>query len=196
MQTVILIGGIASGKSSALNCFRQLGIDCYSADEISRELVVKDSYCYHQIVEKCGADCLNPDKTLNRSYLRELMLQDSDFKIWLERLLHPRIRQTLIDKSKQSQTNYCVLEVPLLKQKNDYPNSIVLYIHTELAKQKLFLKNRNLSDAEIESLLNIQIPASISFSLADFVIKNDGTLNDLTAKIKDFHHLLLKQKKP
>jgi dephospho-CoA kinase len=196
MQTLIIIGGIASGKSTALNCFKQLGIDCYSADEISRELVIKDAFCYHQILAKCGPACLNPDTSLNRDYLRQLLLKDRDFKHWLEELLHPLIRQTLIEKAKLNQKAYCVLEVPLLKCKDDYPNSKVLYIHTKLAKQKLFLKNRNLSDAEIESLLAIQIPANLSLKLADFVIENNGTLTDLAEKIKDIHQFMLKQKTP
>lgn len=188
MQTFLLIGGIASGKSTALSIFRDLGIDCFSADEIARECVAIGMPCYQAILAKCGPMILDENKTLDRALLRQKILNDKAFKTWLESLLHPEIRQRLIAKAAQAPAPYCVLEIPLLKNKTDYPNTKVLYIHTTQARQRAFLKSRHLSAAEIESLLAIQIPEQTSLSLADTIIENDGTVEDLKEKIHAFHH--------
>ena len=187
MQTIILIGGIASGKSTALASFRDLGIHCFSADEIARECVTIGSPCYQAILDKYGATILHDDKSLNRALLRQKILDDEAFKSWLESLLHPEIRQRLIDKATHAPPPYCVLEIPLLKNKTDYPNTKVLYIHTTQARQRAFLKSRHLSAAEIESLLAIQIPEQTSLSLADTIIENDATVEDLKEKVHAFH---------
>ena len=187
MQTFILIGGIASGKSTALACFKDLGIDCFRADDIARECVTLGSPYYQAILAKCGPMILDKNKTLNRALLRQKMLHDQAFKSWLESLLHPEIRQCLIHKAAQASPPYCVLEIPLLKHQSDYPHSQVIYIHTTQDRQRAFLKSRNLSPAEIEALLVIQIPEHISLSIADIVIENDGSLTDLKEKIHTFH---------
>jgi dephospho-CoA kinase len=53
-----------------------------------------------------------------------------------------------------------------------------------------------LNQAEIESLLAIQVPEKMSFSLADMIIENDGTVADLKEKIRAFHQDIMKQKTP
>lgn len=196
METYILIGGIASGKSTALAIFRELGIACFSADEIARECVATGTPYYQAIIEKCGPKIIDETDSIHRERLRKRMLQDKDFKSWLESLLHPEIRKRLIEKAAHAPGPYCVLEIPLLKNKTDYPHTKVLYIHTNSDRQKAFLKKRGLSQAEIKSLLAIQIPEKLSFDLADIVIENEGDLNDLKENILAFHQTVIKQKTP
>ena len=196
MQTFILIGGIASGKSTALATFRELEISCFSADEVARECVDIGTPCYQAIVKKCGPTIVDKSAFINREMLRKQMLKDKDFKLWLESLLHPEIRKRLIEKAENAPPPYCVLEIPLLKNKTDYPHTKVLYIHTPAARQRVFLTKRHLNQAEIESLLAIQVPEKVSFALADMIIENDGTVADLKEKIRAFHQDVMKQKTP
>lgn len=185
--TIALIGGIASGKSTALQLFRDLGVECYSADEIARDILRNPQPAYQTIVKRLGKDFLQPNQELDRAKLRIKMLNDSHFKTWLEQLTHPIIRKTLQTARDQAQTPYCVLEIPLLKNKSDYQIDRVLLIQTTPQRQENFLKLRGLKADEILKILQMQVPESIRFQLADDIIDNSQTLGGLAEKIEKLH---------
>lgn len=187
-----LIGGIASGKSSALQFFQQQGIDCYSADVIAHQLLRPNSLVYQAIRQHLGAKVLLPNGELNRAYIRQQLLHNRTFKIWLETLMHPKIQQILITKSQASQSPYCVLEIPLLKAPQDYQLQRVLCIDCPEDLQKKRLLARNLSKTEMQGLLELQIPRDQRLALADDVIDNAGTLLALQDQLMVLHQNYLR----
>jgi dephospho-CoA kinase len=182
-----LIGGIASGKSTVLKMFRELGIECFSADEIAREIVQINQPAYLAIVEHLGKDYLLPNQELDRAKIRKKMLDDKDFKLWLEQLTHPIIRARLLEAKNHALSSYCVLEIPLLKNKVDYQLDQVLLIQTTSKRQKEFLKVRGLTDDEITNILQAQIPEHIQLQLADNIIDNSQSMDELKKQIQTLH---------
>lgn len=182
-----LIGGIASGKSTVLKMFRELGIECFSADEIAREIVQINEPAYLEIIEHLGKDYLLPNQELDRTKIRKKMLDDKDFKVWLEQLTHPMIRARLQEAKNHAQSPYCVLEIPLLKNKADYQLDRVLLVHTTPKRQKEFLKERGLTDTEITKILQVQIPEPIRQELADEIIDNTKSFDELKKQIQKLH---------
>lgn len=187
--TIALIGGIASGKSTLLKMFRDLGIECFSADEIARDIVKINQPAYLAIVHHLGQDYLLPNQELDRAKIRIKMLNDSHFKTWLEHLTYPLIRKSLQEARKNTKSPYCVLEIPLLKNKADYQIDRVLLIQTTPERQKDFLKQRGLTDDEISKLLQAQIPEHIRLQLADDIIDNSQSIETLEKKIKKLHRI-------
>ncbi len=84
-----LTGSIATGKSQSSKIFKQLGCYIIDADKISRTLTTKDSKCLKDIIGTFGTDVLKDDGTLNRKKLGEIVFNDKQLKIELERIIHP-----------------------------------------------------------------------------------------------------------
>ena len=186
-----LIGGIASGKTAALQYFKTLGIETFSADEVARQLTQKNSPCFNTILSKCGQEYLLANGELNRGMLRQKLIQEPAFKHWLESLLHPLIQATLIDKMNACQTPYCIVEIPLLKEKAPYHLDRVLYIKALPKTQQSRLATRGLSDSHIQGMLQLQIPEHEREQLADDIVINDKTLEELHHQIDKLHQFYL-----
>src|SRR3990167_4198932 len=83
-----LTGGIGSGKTTVANIFKSFGVPIIDADEISHQITQKNGVAYTPIITHFGKTILNPDETIDRKKLRELIFQNVIEKNWLENLLH------------------------------------------------------------------------------------------------------------
>lgn len=189
--TIAIIGGIACGKTTALNFFKQQQIMTVSADEIAKQLTQIGTKEYIAIVAKLGKTILQKNNELNRTKLRNLLITSPDFKIWLESLLHPQIKKILLHIKKECKSPYFVMEIPLLKNKNDYKIDKVLCLHSASKIQMTRLEQRNLSKQDIHGLLDLQIPYEQRIKLADDIIENNGNLEELNLALEKIHQKYL-----
>lgn len=185
--TIAIIGGIACGKSSALQFFKDKKIEVFSADIIAKELTQIGTQEYLKIVSKLGPSILQANQELDRSKLRNLLINNSSFKQWLESLLHPKIKSLLLEAKNHAKSPYCVLEIPLLKSKDDYQINRVLCINCSPNTQISRLKTRQLSKEDIQGMLDLQIPFKERIALADDILENNGNLDDFYQKLEDLH---------
>lgn len=89
-----LTGGIASGKTTVANLFKQqFKIDIVDADIVAREVVEPGTPGLTAIIEHFGSDIVRDDQMLDRAKLREKIFSNQDEKDWLNKLLHPIIRE-------------------------------------------------------------------------------------------------------
>jgi len=116
-----LTGGIGSGKTAVSNLFQQLGANVIDADEIARALVSKGTPLLEDIRQHFGDDILDPEGNLNRRALRETVFNDTTARQWLESLLHPAVRQTIMEQLQHSTAPYTLVVIPLLVESGSYP---------------------------------------------------------------------------
>ncbi|MCX7122952.1 MAG: dephospho-CoA kinase [Gammaproteobacteria bacterium] len=184
-----LIGGIASGKSQASQYFRDLGIDVIDTDLIARELVQPGSALLGKVIAHFGEDFLLPSHELDRFKLRSLIFQDPHAKIWLENLLHPAIRNEVAAQVKKSQSAYCIVAIPLLKRRKDYPFlNRILSIETsdDLRIQRLQKRDQIKRDLA-RKMIDQQATDAERRVIADDVIVNDSDFHTLKEKIQALH---------
>lgn len=186
-----LIGGIASGKTTALDFFKSEGIETFSADEIARQLTQMNNPCFEAILSHCGPEFLLPNGELDRTLLRQKIMIEPSFKTWLESLLHPLIQEVLIKNILECTGPYCIVEIPLLKEKNRYHLDRVLYIKSSESEQKKRLESRGLSKEHIEGMLKLQIPEQHRNQLADDIIENNSTYENFLKKLQAIHQQYL-----
>lgn len=194
MFCVALTGSIASGKSTVAHFFKILGVDVFSADTIAQQLTMPGTDILKRIVEHFGPSILTPTKELNRRSLRQLIFANKNERLWLEGLLHPLIRQTLGNLVKQSQSPYCVLEIPLLVSLENYPYiNRVLLVESPLDEQlKRLMLRDNITQNDALAILDAQPTPALRRQLANDFIINDGTLTQLQEKTQNLHqHYLL-----
>lgn len=185
---VAVTGGAGSGKTSVCNRLRELGVKVISADEMAREAVAPGTMAFEEIVGYFGDKVLLPDGTLHRKVLRRMITDDNDAKIALERFLHHEITKLIHKNVVDAEKEGCpivVIEVPLLfeldmKKKFDW--IVVVSAGKELRIQRLMERDQTSRDAA-EDLINVQIPEQEKIDRADYVVRNEGSMEKLWASV-------------
>ncbi len=191
-----LTGNIGSGKSTAAALFAELGIAVFNADVVAKQLTAVNSFCYEQIYARYGDEVLLANRELNRRYLREIIFNSPVERQWLEALLHPRIREELQSAINHCQTPYCVVEIPLLNNRQDYPYlQRVILIIADLPVQIARIRQRDhCSEEQAKAIINSQLPPEQRRHLADDILINNGNREQLKQSIQTLHQNYLSQK--
>lgn len=184
-----LTGGIGSGKTAVSDIFASQGIDIVDADLASRVVVEKGKPALDKISEHFGAEILSENGELNRAKLREIIFKAPEERQWLESLLHPIIAEQIRYELDSSKSSYCILVSPLLletEQKDFCDSLLIVDVPEKFQVQRTALRD-NVPEEQVESIMATQIDRAKRLSLADEIIVNDGTLEDLKKKVMDRH---------
>ena len=186
-------GGIGSGKSAATDIFSSLGVKVVDADILSRVPVQKGESGLVEIEKRYGKKILLSSGELNRKKLREIIFEKEEEKIWLENLLHPLIADLISQELKSSSSIYTILASPLLfetKQSNHCNETLVIDVSEET--QVLRTKTRDeVSEEQVRTIILSQINRSERLRLANHIIENEGSLDDLAKAVKELHQKLI-----
>ncbi|EMB9228273.1 dephospho-CoA kinase [Vibrio harveyi] len=189
-----LTGGIASGKTTVANLFKQqFKIDIVDADIVAREVVEPGTPGLNAIIEHFGTDIVRDDQTLDRAKLREKIFSNPEAKAWVNGLLHPMIREKMIEDLEQVTSDYALLVVPLLvENKLDSLCDRVLVVDVEPQTQiSRTVKRDNVSEEQAKAILASQASREQRLALADDVVKNNPDDPDLLLQITDLHEKYL-----
>ncbi len=180
-----LTGSIGTGKSTVSHFLRELQVPVIDADQISHQMTQPGTPQFKEIVELFGDQVLNPAGSLDRQKLGKLVFNDKNLLVKLEEILHPQIqkevraqRENLEKKGHQ----FAIYDVPLLFEKNLEKNfdgiiSVLSSEKNQIARVKA--RNPQLSEAEIISRMAHQKPITYKRENSDYVIENDGTIEEL-----------------
>jgi dephospho-CoA kinase len=186
-----LTGGIGSGKSTVSNLFANFGIPILSADKIGHACIAPGQAAYYAILGHFGKELLlNPDQSIDRTTFRRLIFQFPKERQWLEELLHPRIKQALIEGCAATRPNpYLILEIPLLFESNfeNIPHRI-LVVNCDRSQQIARIQKRDQCDAEtIQEMIKVQLDPQTRHQKAQDHIDNRGSVTELKPQITKWH---------
>lgn len=194
MLVVGLTGGIGSGKSTVAKLFQELQVPVIEADQITRDLMVKDSPTTNAIVKHFGPEVQNPDQTLNRRFLRQLIFNDEDAKNWLEDLLHPLVRERITQQRARIQAPILIVDIPLLFESRfsyDIDRALVVDCPSSFQIERTCERDQ-IPPADVQKILKTQASREERLSQADDVITNDKTIAELKKKVRKLHKYYLK----
>lgn len=184
-----LTGGIATGKSAIAHYLENnYQIPVLDADYYAREAVSKDSPILEVIKHRYGNQVINADGGLNRSRLGEIIFNQPTEKQWLEQQIHPYVRQRLETELSHSQASLIVLMIPLLfeaKMTDLVTETWVVSCSPEQQLARVMERDR-LSETEARSRINAQMPLREKIALADIVIDNSGSIEELHQQVERF----------
>ncbi|MGE6539538.1 dephospho-CoA kinase [Bacillus luti] len=182
MTVVIgLTGGIASGKSTVSEMFRELSIPVIDADVIAREVVEQGKPAYNKIVEAFGTEVLQQDGELDRPKLGSIVFYNEENRLQLNKIVHPAVREEMnaqkemyIKKGVQA----VVLDIPLLFEGKltSLVDRVLVVAVTPNTQLDRLMKRNNFSEEEATARIQSQMPLEEKVKNADEVINNDGTI--------------------
>ncbi len=191
--TVVITGGIGSGKTTASDYFASLGIDVVDADIVARQVVAQGQPAYKQIIERFGEHVTQANGDLDRQQLRALVFNDKAHLNWLNRLTHPLIKQQMQQQLSQSQSEYAVAVIPLFAESNDpLQADRVLWIRSSLDNQlhRAAARDQAYRD-QIEKIAQAQATDDMRQQIADDIVNNDGDLKSFYKQLEQLHQQYL-----
>lgn len=189
MKLVGLTGGIASGKSTVAEILKRQGAAIINADVLAREVVEPGRQAWTEIVNTFGTAVLQPDRALDRQKLRAIIFDDPDARKKLESIIHPQVRALAEQRIREhAAAGYAVIvyEVPLLFEGNlqEWLRPVIL-VACDVDTQRNRLQSRdNLSAAQAQKHIDAQMSLEAKRRLADYVIENNGSLEDLKRQVQ------------
>lgn len=186
MRVIALTGGIGCGKSLAANYFADLGAIVIDADQLARGAIERGTAGFDQVVGTFG-DSILKNGDIDRRALGELVFKDPALKVKLENIIHPWIRhefEAAVASLKADQT--LVYEISLLFETGGQDRfDIVITVESIMENRVSRLRARGLHISEIEARIAAQATRAQRESIADFLIENDGSEDDLLRKVEN-----------
>ena len=186
-----LTGGIASGKTTVCDLFKELSVEIIDADVISHELSKKGGAAFEEIIEAFEDEIIGDDGELDRKKLRSIVFNDNTKKKMLERIIHPKVLLSINEKIKASQSDYLIISVPLMIETGmNAMMDRVLLIDCNVETQIERIIQRDQTSRE-EAIKIIESQASIESKreLSDdrIINNNETSIEELTLKVKELN---------
>ena len=188
-----LTGGIGSGKSIAGKYFNELGIDTIDADDVAKNILDDNTKAKQLFLECFGNEFLDQDNKINRDLLRTKIFIDIEKKNKLESIIHPIVLEEITEFISKSDSIYTIIIVPLIFETNSqdfYEKIIVIDCDEDLQIERASQRDDK-SKQDILNIMKNQASREERNSIADNIILNDSTLENLKENILELHQKLL-----
>lgn len=195
MKWIGLTGGIATGKSTVKNRLIALSIPVIDADQISHELTQVNGLGYKQIVSQFGNEILNPDQTLHRKKLGEIVFNDKQKLLQLEQILHPLIQAEVKTRRADYQSKghkICFYDVPLLFEKNlgaQFDKIVLVYAPITTQVNRIMLRD-GLDHIQALTRINNQLPMAAKIQKSHLCLDNSTNNEDLSLQVLNLIRVL------
>ena len=187
-----LTGGIASGKSTIANYIKKYrDIPILDADQYSKELIKPQSNCYKKVLAYFGnqiIDKYSPEKGINKKLLRNIIFEYEKDREWIQNLLHPLIKEKMIEGCNEYKNHEIILlVVPLLFEAKfeDICTEIWLVKCTEEQQKQRLIKRDNISEEKAHKAIKLQINTEAKTEFSDVILDNSDDRNGWIDKVKE-----------
>lgn len=197
-----LTGGIATGKSTVANILEGLGSHIIDFDMLARKVVEPGKESWELIADYFGKNILQPDLRLDRKKLSEIVFNDPAKRKKLESFTHPYIWNEFLTQVEEISSNNpeAIIQavIPLLIEGNKqilFKKIIVVYSSVGTQIKRLMARD-NISIEKAENILNAQMPIEDKIPYGDFIVNNDGSLEETIKEVEEiWEKLKIEQKK-
>lgn len=181
-----LTGGIATGKTTMSEAFRQLGANVVCCDEIAHRALRRNTGTYKQIIAEFGGSVLDKEKRIDRQRLAKRVFDDEKKIKKLEKIIHPYVFEKVKEYKKKTK-GILIIDIPLLfetEYENKLDRTIVVSCSEKKQLERLMARN-GFSKLEAEKRIAAQMPLREKKKKADWIINN----NSLKQAIRDVNKI-------
>jgi dephospho-CoA kinase len=197
MLKIGLTGGIGSGKSSVSNILKSWNAHIFDADIVSKTILNHNESAQNEVITEFGTDVIGSEGMIDKKKLSRIVFHDEDHQIKLNAIIHPYVFSE-IDKEFETiltkgENELFVVDAALIYESGadthmDYV--VVVTSHLGLKIERVLAKGE-LSREEFLERAELQWPDEEKIQLADFVIRNNGSHEDLLRETKKTYNLLI-----
>lgn len=186
MRVIGLTGGVGAGKSRILDILQtEYGAEIIVADQVAHKLMEPGHEGYEMVVRALGNSFLKPDGTIDRPLLSALIFHDQNALETMNEIIHPMVWKTIKDKICSSQADLIVVESAIMGREQDDIYDEMWYVYTSEENRIRRLKeNRGYSRERSLSIMKNQLSDEEFRELADRVIDNNGTVEEVKAGLE------------
>jgi dephospho-CoA kinase len=182
---VALTGGIGSGKSLVGEILEELGALVIDSDQLAREVIERGSPGYEEVVTAFG-DSILSEGQIDRSKLAAVVFNESDLRKKLESIIHPLVREAAEKLARKLPSGAILInQIPLLVESDGakrFDYVVTVSADEEIRRERLRL--RGLKDYEITQRMAAQVSDSEREKIANYIIRNDGSIDELTRAVE------------
>ena len=184
-KTIGITGGIGSGKSLVAKVLQLMGYPVYSSDQRAKEIMQEDQVLIAGLKELFGEEAYLGSE-LNRPYIAAQIFKDSSKRTAMNNLVHPAVRKDFQNWVSCQKSDLLFQESALLFETGNYRSfdAVILVSAPEKVRVKRVKERDRLTDEQVQSRFNAQMPEAEKMKLTDLVIQNDGN-HLLVPQIRD-----------
>ena len=187
-----LTGGIASGKSTIANYIKKYrDIPILDADQYSKELIKPKSNCYEKVLAYFGPQIVDENSSeneINRALLKEIIFENSIHRTWVQNLLHPLIKEKMIEDCNLCVNNKIILLIiPLLFEAKfeDICTEIWLVKCYQLEQIQRLIRRDKISEEPARKIIKLQLTFEAKAEFSDVILDNSDDRNVWIDKVKE-----------
>mgnify|MGYP000969584657 CR=1 FL=1 len=191
-KVIVITGGIGTGKTTAVNIIKELGFTVLDSDKIVHEGYNIGSELYDKIINYFGEEILKENKAIDRQKLGKIVFNNEEKLNKLNSIVHVYVYDKLKEGIEESSDSVIFLDIPLMLETKGtheptYDEIWLIYVSEETQRKRLTDRaiSENKNPEDVLKIIDKQIPIEEKVLMADEVINNEGSRNELMEKIKN-----------
>lgn len=189
-----ITGGIGSGKSLVCALFAQLGVPVLSADLIAKKIIGCDEEVQREVLHLLGEEAFDRDGSLNREHIASMIFSNRSLQKKLNAIVHPRVEKELDRQLAEFEKNgvkVAIVEAALIYEAGyDRRLDAVIVVDADQRERVRRVVERDKSSpSEVRKRMRSQWSVARKLLKADYVIRNDGSREDLERNVRFLHNL-------
>jgi len=191
MLIVGLTGGVASGKTAISQVLKGEGAYIIDADQIARELVQPQKPAWSELIGAFGREILQEDGSIHRKKLADKVFADPKKRKLLNQILHPRIKEEMDRRTKEigqkDPQAIVVIDAPLIIELGNQRDmdKLIVVASTQTQQMNRLKERDGISPEAALRILSSQMPVEEKVKLADYVIRNEGSIEEAKKRAKE-----------
>ena len=185
MKRIAICGNIASGKSTVQKILEEKGYKVLDTDEVSKKLLTVNN---KELYDGFKTYDVFEDGEFSRFKVAQLIFSDEDARLKIASIMHPQIAEEIKKFFEENKSeDFLFVGIPLLfeaKMETLFDKIIFVYTDDEIRLERL-LKRNNYSIEHAKSRINSQMPQDDKVKLCDYVLNNNGDLNNLKISVDE-----------
>jgi dephospho-CoA kinase len=192
MRRVGLTGGLAAGKSTVASFFRELGAFHVDADLIAHALLATGGAAVREVVARFGESIVGADGAVDRKALAAVVFADPRALADLNAIVHPKVRAEIARRIADEESNaaaspVALVDAALLVESGIHRDldALIVVACTEATQVARAVARGGLTEAEARARVAAQAPLREKLAVADYVIENEGSLDETRRRVRE-----------